>query len=267
VSTLKGRMGKVMDTLTAQERAALFARRFKEGLKSDLEERAPMSPSEEQTLARLVKMITSANSNVALMLQTLEEQVNSVGYLVLALLPMEAMRKALLACSEVFVSGTEELLTETEYAERKKKAKRRRVKPEWARAIRIVSDAEYEAVEVSRTARDYARAYLETMSRHLGGLEDAHHAGGMREVFEQQLTSAMCSAWMDMRTIEVGLQDLQSELGGEDPLAEKHREVLTGCRTRLEGLHEIAEELLVTIELPQPQPAGRKLIWDLLKLG
>lgn len=141
-------------------------------------------------------MIGTANGEVVLTLMTIDSRVAAVEYNAAAITTMEALRAALSACSEAFVEGTEELLTESEYALRRKQARGGRVQAEWARRIRVIPDEEPTQAEVTREARARARAVVDTVARQLGVLGEEPPAEGMPEELAGHLRNNASSIWL-----------------------------------------------------------------------
>lgn len=253
-----------METMTASERAAAFVRRWKDGKKPDRTLTRTMPDSQGPLFADLVGRAQVANGEFVLILYALEERVNTLEQMAMTLNLFEAMRHTLAFCDEGFRYGSEELVTESAYAERKRRARRKAPIPEWARAFRVVPDIEAAEVAASEAARRRAKLAIDSASAFLGGLAGPGE-GGVPAKLAAHFLNTMGQSWRDLRAFELALEELEEGLLGEDPLAEAHRELLDDCRERIGALAESMAEVVGAVELVDPESADVKLAREFLQ--
>lgn len=267
MSSLTGRMDRIMATMTAQERAAAAVRRWKDGKKPDRALTATMPESQAYKYAELMGMAGVANSEFVLMLFAMEERVNTLEQMAMTLTAYEAMRHTLAFCEQGFLYGSEEMVTVSEYAERKRRTRRKVPAPKWGRAIRVVPDAEAASAFLSAHARERARFALDAASEFLGGLHGERSEDSVPAKLAAHFVQTIRQSWSNLRAFELALEELEDGLLGEDPLAEAHREMLDDCRTRIEKLMASMAEVVGEVELVEPEKADVKLAREFLQSG
>jgi len=265
--SLGSRMDTIMATMTAQERAAAAVRRWKEGKKPDRALTATMPEAQGYKYADLMGMVGTANSELVLMLFALEERVNTLEQMAMTLTAYEAMRHTLAFCEQGFRYGSEELVTESEYAERKRRTRRKVPAPEWGRAIRVVPDEQAAEVFFHESARQRAKVGIDAAAEFLGGLDGEQGEDGVPAKLAAHFVHTIRQSWSNLRAFELALEELEDGLLGEDPLAESHRELLDDCRTRIEKLVTSMAEVVGEVELAEPERAEVKLAREFLQGG
>jgi hypothetical protein len=224
------RLGKLYGALTARERAALVLRAWKEGREPALEVRLAMPPGQAEEYQRLLGLAVGVNDVVGALAGLLRQQVETL-----------SVRHAWLSTVHLWGVAAEVLREDLQLAAGKPESGHRR--RERADGLRR------------------AQAVLERMPRPLAAPGEGERGDdgraqpslpGLSGVLLAGLQDGMRRRWQELRAAELVADEVQRELGGEDPLLPEVQELLTEGKGELARLRDEVAPYAGAFELPEP---------------
>ncbi len=210
------RLSRLMPVLSARERAALAVRAFKDDEPEDPDWRRTMPRDQADEFRRLIGLENAVASPLSHMIHSLKKEV-------------EKLEQKVTLIWEL--CNWDDNVTEIEEA-----------------ADLVLQGVAPEAPGVSELRLRLAKPYRDRD----GGRGELQAMIKARAV---EMAAYVQFFWGEMRAIEIVVEEVAAELGGEDPLKPLFREMLVYSKAGLTYLNQILEAVGSAVELQEPEEA------------
>lgn len=266
------RLGDLLESLTPLEATRLHLKAFKEGKKPDRKAGEKMTPKELVQLGEHLTLVSSVNAALSIYIPLLLGRVEHLRLTLAWLLTLDRWGQHAGVVADYIAFHTKKVITASNYARLLREAGRKGTK---ARASRlqyfashyeVFPDAEEREVRAGQLLRSQVQNTFRTTPLYWnsdtpslaatldeeGEEEGLSSCGELARLLAANLKEDIQSTWNELRSVELVLEEVAGEFGGEDPAHPDHRRSLVDSGNRVKGMHKRLEALAGPFDLIEP---------------
>jgi len=229
VSVLDARLDRLMPTLKAKERALLVLGSLKDGTPEDPKWRQTMPTSQYAEFNRYIGLMNACNV-----------QIGSLIVLIGQLVDKLELRLAWFTSLALWGSHAEDL---EDYIDRYTKPDGERAQVE---LLRMKSEEPWRSFHVRSEGEEPLWARL-------------------AEALQERMKAELPCHWQQLRAVEMVLDEVAEEFGGEDVLKPSLRQEIAAAKEKALAVHVTLQEWTGAFELPEPDPEALEETRRLIK--
>ena len=260
--SLRPQLDRLMPALSGRERAIIVLRNFKEGKPQDHGIARGMSPEEARVYNQLMRLINVCNQDLVSLIGLIGQSVERQSLRLAWLFSLTMWEMHALEVNDYLAECTREPVTESEYRERQRKARKHPTRPKWGAAYDVRPDGEAEQVVLERGRRGKIQKRLKQI------LTDDDRAPwwtqGSRHL-TLAIEKGLKGIWSEVLALEVVLDEVAEEFEGDDVLKPALREEIEAAKIKALDIHTAIQDWTGPFELPEADQDAVKQTRDLVE--